>query len=445
MSLFPYGKAALSILLLMILSGVWIVLLPPPEHKATITYWVFATEHYNNYVQVIPEFEREHPGVTVDLELVSNNALAARLQSAFLADLDVPDACELEIGTAGTMFRGPLKDVGFIDLKPRLMQSGLYNRMVKARFTPYTNRGEIFGMPHDVHPMQIAYRRDIFEKYGIDANKIKTWDDFIAAGHKMTIPGKQYMMEMSDSDPSQLEGMLFQRGGGYFDASGHCIIDNEASVQTMEFYVPLVAGPNKIGNYVGDMFGATFGEALDDGYELSFICPDWRSGIVQTNYAHVSGKMALMPFPAVSPGGIRTSTWGGTMVGITKHSKNPDLTWELVRFLYTNKVQLAEQFKNTNIIPPVMDAWDQPIFHAPNPFWSNQPLGDTYVKLAPQVPAQYTAPEIDTATTKLGEALIECAKYYNEHGDDAGFDPFVRRTLKEKADRVRAVMARNPY
>ena len=98
-----------------------------------------------------------------------------------------------------------------------------------------------------------------------------------------------------------------------------------------------------------------------------------------------------------------------------------------------------------NILPPLKDAWNQPAFNKPNQFWSGQPLGALYAKLAPQVPAQYTAPEIDTAKAKLSEALVACVGYYNQHGDDAGFDPFVRATLKRCADRVRAIKARNPY
>src|SRR5579863_8786150 len=113
---FPFGKAAFSVLILAVVSGSWIMVQPPPNHNATITYWCFATPHYNAYKAAIPIFEQEHPGVTVDLEQVSNTALAARLEASMLANVDVPDCCELEISQAGTMFRGPIKDVGFINL-----------------------------------------------------------------------------------------------------------------------------------------------------------------------------------------------------------------------------------------------------------------------------------------------------------------------------------------
>src|ERR1051326_324836 len=199
---FPYGAAALCILALAILSGVCLAFAPATQTKATLRMWVFAKTHYETYKKAIPNFEAQNPGVTVDLQLVANNSLASRLQAAFLSDVDVPDMVEIEISSAGSFFRGPLEEGGFLDLTDRLHNSGLYDKMVQARFAPYTKKGHIFGLPHDVHPVMLAYRRDIFEKEGIDVNKIETWDDFIAIGRKLTIPNKRYMIEMPDSESS---------------------------------------------------------------------------------------------------------------------------------------------------------------------------------------------------------------------------------------------------
>lgn len=397
---FPFGNAALSMLAIAILCGAWLLLHPPPKKNATLTMWAFARSHYLAYQPAIKDFEATHPGVTVNLELVSNNALASRLQSAFQADLDVPDICEIEISSAGTFFRGPLNHIGFADITDRIHSSGLWDSMVQTRFAAYTSRGRIFGLPHDVHPVQLVYRRDLFEQLGLDASKLTTWDAFIEAGRKVTIPGKRYMLEMSDADQGNLEVFLFQRGGGYFDPQGNCIMDNELSLENMLWYVPLVAGPNKIGNSLGG--GQMLTRAMEDGYILCYIAPDWRSKSFEKDTPRVGGKMALMPLPAIKEGERPTSTWGGTMLGITKHSANQDLAWELAMHLYLDKPKLAERFKDTNILPAMKSAWDQPAFHSPNTYYSDQPLGDTYAKLAPQVPAQYSSPFVGIAKSKLG-------------------------------------------
>ncbi|MEO7716964.1 MAG: extracellular solute-binding protein [Capsulimonas sp.] len=454
MRYFPFGRAAFSILMLAVASGAWLSLQPAPKHHATLTYWTYANTHYNSYKKVIPEFERQNPGVTVDLELVSLNALSSRMQAAMLADLDVPDIFEMEIGQSGTLFRGPTKDIGLVDLGPRIHAPGpdgappLWDRMVHARFSPYTNRGHIYGLPHDVHAVQLAYRRDIFEKAGVDVSQIKTWDDFVKVGRKMTIPNKRYMMEMSDSDATVLEPLLFQRGGGYFDENGRVIMDNEIAVQTMCWYVPLVAGPHKIASNVG-YFGQVQTKAVEDGYMLCYICPDWRSKTFENDVSHMKGKMGLMPVPLAAPNGPQTTTWGGTMVGLTKHNNHQDLAWKLAMFLLLDKTQVAERYRATNILPPVKDLWADPAFHERSAYWSNEKTGESYIRLAPEVPPHYSSPVIQTATDKFSQALIDCVHYYNVHGyvdhGDAQFESYVRSRLKLRADQVRAMAGRNPY
>ena len=442
---FPFGLAALCILLLSLVTGGYLAANRAPKKTATLTMWTFAKPHYEAYLKAVPAFEKENPGVTVDLQLVSYNATTQRLRAAFWADLDVPDLVEVEISAAGSFFRGSQKNIGFLDLTDRIRAEDLDKRMVEARFAPYTSRDRIFGLPHDVHPVQLAYRRDLFEQEGIDVNQIETWDDFVRVGQQLTRrqgDKTRYVIELSDTSRDNLEVFLFQRGGGYFDRDGNCIFDDERAVQAMLQYVPLVAGPEKIGNSLGG--GQILTRAVEDGYLLTLLTPDWRSKSFENDIGKMKGKMALMPLPAIAPGESRTSTWGGTMIGIAKKTRHPDMAWKLAKHLYTDEEDLAERFSGTNIIPPVRAAWDLPAFKKPNPYYSGQPLGKTYADLAPQVPAQYGSPFVQIAKDKLGQALVACVQYYNARGA-GGFESFVRARLKRSADEVRKVMTRNPY
>ncbi|MDX1933093.1 MAG: extracellular solute-binding protein [Capsulimonadales bacterium] len=442
---YPYGAAALSMLILATVAGLILAFNPPPKKQADLVFWTFAKPHYEAYLQVIGDFEKEHQ-VKVDMQLVSNQGLPQRLQAAFQADLDVPDMCEIEISSAGSFFRGPLEHVGFADLTDRIRSEGLDRKMVASRFAPYMSRGRVFGLPHDVHPVLLGYRRDIFEKEGIDVNTIETWDDFIEAGKKLTIADKRYMIEMSDTGSDQLETCLFQREGGYFDPQGKVTFDNEIAVETMKWYVPLVARNSKtrIANVLSSSFGTVIAQGMENTYFLSVVMPDWRSKIFENDIGKLSGKMALMPLPAVKKGGRRTSTWGGTMLGITRKCKDKDLAWKLAKFLYLNEKDLAGRFAGTNILPPVRAAWKEPAFDREYAYWSNQKLGRIYANFAPEVPAQYTHPFITLAKTKFGESLTACVQRYTANGEN-GFDEFVRRTLKSKADEVRRQIARNPF
>lgn len=442
---FPYGGAACVLALLALGSGAYLAANPTPKKTTTLTFWTFAKPHYESYQKAIPEFEKTHPGVTVNLQLVAGEAVGQRLRAAFWSNLDVPDMVETEIGTAGTFFRGSLKNVGFLDLTDRINREGWKQKMVATRFSPYTSRGRIFGLPHDVHPVQIAYRKDLWAKIGVDPTTLSTWDEYVAAGEKITRTtgdDKRYALGLTDTGTDELSVMLLQRDGGFFDPDGNCVFDDETGVKTMEYYVPLVAGKKRIGNSLG--WGKEANQAVEDGYMLAMLAPDWRTKMLETDVGGASGKMALMPLPSFGADGRHTSTWGGTMMGITKSCTHQDLAWELAKYLYTKDEDLAKRFSVTNIVPPVKSAWNLPEFQTPHPYFGGQSLGRTYANLAPSVPAHYGSPFLAVANGKLSEALVSCVSYYNDHGADGGWDGFVRRTLKEKADYVRLTISRTP-
>jgi arabinosaccharide transport system substrate-binding protein len=424
-------------------SGGYLLWQPIPKNTATLRLWTFTNIHSDAYKLALPAFEAKHPGVKVDVQLVHGDAVTRRLRAAFWADLDVPDLVEVEITRAGSFFRGPVEDVGFVDLKPWLEKGGYLDRVVRTRFEPYTNRGHIFGLPHDVHPVMLGYRRDLFAQLGIDVNKLTTWDDFVREGRRVTKLGERYMVNFTDAGAHNYEMALFQRGGDYFDADGRLTMDNETALATLLWYIPLVAGPQRIASDPG-MFGQPFARAVEDGYVLTFVCPDWKSKSAEKEFPQLAGQMALMPLPVMAPGGSRTSTWGGTMLGITKHCRQPELAWALAQHLYFDAEELAGRFRETNIVPPLKDAWRLPSFVEPRSFWSGQPLGKLYADLAEQVPAQHASPFLEVAKGEMSAVIAVCSAYYNRQGND-GFEAFAREKLKAAGEDVRRQMARNPF
>lgn len=440
---FPFGPAPFVIFVMTLLAGGYVLLHPIPRSDANVRLWTFTPIHSDAYIKSARSFEQKHEGIRVKIELVHATAVTSRLRSAFWADLDVPDLVEVEISGAGSFFRGPVDQVGFEDLTPYLKQSGLLDRLVKARLAPYTNRGKIFGIPHDVHPVMLAYRADLVEQLGIDVEKLRTWDDFIREGRRVTVLGERYMINLSRGLPYSIEIPLFQKGGGYFDSEGNLILDNEIAVETVKWYVPLVAGEKRIAADPG-MFGPVWVKSVEDGYCLFFFCPDWKSRGTEMQIPSMKGKMKLCPLPAFEPGGRRTSTWGGTMLGITKKCPDKKLAWKLAQHLYTDRESLATLFEETNILPAIKDVWDHPAFQVSKEYWCGQKLGVEYARLADQVPPQYSSPFLKIAKDHLGNVVAQCVTYYEDHGDD-GFDEYVREALKRAANTVRRQMKRNPF
>lgn len=438
----PFGKAPTVILAVTILAAAYLAVNPVSEPDSTLRLWTFARNHYLAYLQGTPSFEAAHPGTRLEIQLVHGDAVSRRLRAAFWADLDVPDLVEVGIDRAASFFRGPVDDVGFIDLTPYLEASGFGERLVQTRLAPYRNRGKIFGIPHDVHPVMLAYRRDIFEAEGIDPESLQTWDDFIEVARRITVPGERYMMELNDAKADEFSVFLYQRGGGLFDVDGKLTMDADIVLETLLWFTPLASGPDRIGTSLGSTKILT--QAIESGYFVTLLCPDWRTKLLEIDVPRMSGKMALMPLPAFEPGGRRTSVRGGTMLGITKATPDKDLAWAVAEHMYLDSEQLAARFQETNILPPLRDAWLLPAFAERRPYWSNQPLGKLYADIADDTPPWYTSPFIEKAIEKMGQVVAACGRYYREHGE-AGLREFARQRLHAAATEVRRHVERNPF
>jgi len=458
----PLGLAPLVIVVATLLSGLYLLVVPgrpaPPKAGADSTpatvlrVWTFAAEHRNSYLAAKPGFERAHPGVIIDPKQFDMLTVTNRLRSAMWSLSDVPELVDIEISTAGTFFRGPSEQIGFLDLRPRLEREGLLDRIVRTRFAPYSHRGAIYGLPHDVHPVLIAYRRDLFARYGIDPAKLATWDGLIAEARRLRVltrnepGGGRFLIQLPDATIQGIETILFQCDGGYFDAQGALRMDDEIAATCLEWYVPLVCGPDAISvDFAAS--GPMFNKALRNGDYLACLAPDWKAGVIERDtsaWPELRGNMALIPMPAMVAGGRRTSTWGGTMMAITKASADHERCWQLLKHLYVTPESWDRQWRETGILPPVKESWSRPAFQERSEYWSGQQVAQEYARVADQVPPQYAHPFVTLAKSKFTEVLSSCVARYKARGRD-GFGDFVRADLRAKAAEVRQQMARNPF
>ncbi|MFP4379631.1 MAG: ABC transporter substrate-binding protein [Candidatus Sumerlaeia bacterium] len=448
---FPYGKAPLALLLTAVLSGLGILMssLTGRHREPDLVFAVFAKPHYESYLEVLPDFEKKH-NVKIQIQLVENRALTQRLQSALMAGSPVPDIVEIPADALAYFCKGPLEDIGFVDLTERIEAENLDERMVAARFSLWSSRGRIFAMPHDVHPVTLAYRADIVEgELGIDPEKdLRTWDDFAKVGQRITrdLDGDgvvdRYMIDLPSDGGYGLAIVARQRGTWLFDAQGNLTMNDPEMVDVITWYVKHARGDNRIAFAAG--WGQTLARAMQEGLALFYLTPDWRTKLFENEVPDLAGKMKLMPLPAWKEGDRRTSVWGGTGLAITKQCENPDLAWELAKFLYLKKEDLAKRFAITYIIPPVKEAWDLPEFHEPVRYYSNQPIGRILAELAPEAPPEYTTPYSRQAGNKLNDVFLNAAAYYESKGEE-GLREFVKEELQKQSDYVQNLMDRNKF
>jgi arabinosaccharide transport system substrate-binding protein len=392
---------------------------PRTEHAAALSFWVFSREHEQMYVPII-EGWNDSGKPTIDMEHLGLAGIDQRMFNGFRGGLPTADVIEAEYRHAGRAFAGPIDAIGFTDLTEIIKAEGLDEGIASASFTPWTTRGHIFGLPHDVHPVLLAYRHDIAQEYGVDVSTIETWDDFAEAFRPV--------MEDRDGDgepdhyplafwpwvDDKVELLLYQGGTGLFDGNGQANIATPENARVLATMVSWCVGPDRIAYDVRD-FEDNGNKLKREGKAVAYFTPDWMCGVWKNQFPDMGGLLRIMPLPAMEPGGRRTSVWGGTMIGIPKTTDDFDEAWAFAKHLYLSP-DLAEQlWERGDIVSPVKSLWDSPMYDEPDAYFSNQPKGRMYIDHISQVPARNPSPYNLAARRRVRDAALELLEYAQDN------------------------------
>ncbi|MCC6578859.1 MAG: extracellular solute-binding protein [Phycisphaeraceae bacterium] len=425
----------------------------PQAQSSGMELWMFSRTHHQLYAPRVAMWNQQHAtDRQLHLMLISNQALSQRMMSGFRSGTPVADLIEVERGLIGQVFAGPISDVGFVDLTDRLWTTGLLDRINAPSLSAWTTRGRVFGLPHDVHPVLLAYRADLVEEAGIDVNVIETWDDFARVMQPLVrdLDGDgrpdRFALNFAETAGTSIEALLLQAGGGFFDENDRLVIDSDINARVIATLVTWVAGPDRIAAEAPE-FSASGNALRLRGYVVASLCPDWLTSVWKSDLPAMSGKVKLMPLPAWDKGGRRTSVIGGTMLGLTKACQQPEIAWQLAMDLYTAEDVAKQLYQTNGIISPIKELWKQPFYDEPDAYFRGQPLGRLYIQAAPDVPRRSSHPYNSMGQWRVVDAAI-ALKHYAEKNQCftvEGLLPEARRLLAEAQRRVRVQMDRNVF
>jgi arabinosaccharide transport system substrate-binding protein len=421
---FPLGKPILVMLIISLISGGVIAFRSEPP-TTDLVLLTFAQPHADTYRSIIGEFEKQ-TGKTVSIQVMAPLAENSRLESMFMSGQNsrvLPDVVEVEITNVSRFLRPPVDEIGFFPLNAYLAKDDWEKRILASRLATWTKQNVVFGLPHDVHPVSLTYRQDLFEQAGIHLEDAKTWPQF----QQMCLQFQDYWrargyptrhaIELSRIDASDLVILLLQRHVNVVDQNEKIHVNDPIVAQTLAFYAQLVAGPNQIASDAGGGSGVWTTDVLQ-GNLCSFLMPDWHVSDIREFAPQLAGKLRMMPLPKFDPTDAPTSTWGGTMIAITRNSQHHDDAWKLIQFLYLSRTGLDAQLKVTDILPPVTDWWTLPVFHRSDPFFGGQKIDELYINLAHDLPARYVTPVSPIAEAALSVVVDRAINYVENYGTD---------------------------
>ncbi|MBU4335370.1 MAG: extracellular solute-binding protein [Actinobacteria bacterium] len=311
---------------------------PGASISGTVTFW-HAYSADSQEVKtldevLIPEFESEHPGVTVNAVPVPYDDLHQKLVTAVAGDT-LPDLVRADI-----MWVPELADLGvLVPLDEQMPDFTSYaDQVYTGALATNLWQDHYYGLPLDTNTRVMLYNSDALAKAGITSPP-STFDELRADATKLTAAGVYTFADNSTSGWNVLP-WIWSAGGAVTDdkvteATGY--LNSAASVAGVQLLVDLYQEKAIPDIILGGEGGTATSDGLATGAYATILDGPWMYPIFESQYPDFTVEAA--PVPAGDGGSI--SVVGGESVVLTQSSQNKEAAAEFMRFLLSEEAQTA--------------------------------------------------------------------------------------------------------
>jgi multiple sugar transport system substrate-binding protein/arabinosaccharide transport system substrate-binding protein len=315
----------------------------PQNVTGDVTIWGY-TGTSDSFKAAKDTLEKKYAGLKIAVQDFSYLEAHANILNALTSGIGVPELVNFDVDYVGDFA------AGMLDLTERF--KAFEDQFVPIAVQLARSGDKLCGLPQDNEPMGMAYRADIFEKYGLKEDAITTWDEYIEAGLKLwKDSGEKIKMISMDAPgsqmpvlggPHQIHEVFFHLAGyhGVFfnKADDKVIIDEPNAVAAIEVFKKVVDS--------GVAFTAQTTDASVAAYKAGLvatnICPAWWPLGLKSQLADQSGLWRIMRLPALKKDGLRAAFQIPTVTGIPAQAANPDGAWGV---LYDTQLTQEAQMK----------------------------------------------------------------------------------------------------
>jgi multiple sugar transport system substrate-binding protein len=323
----------------------------------TLRFWAMGREG-EVVAELLPEFERENPGLRVRVQQQPWTSAHEKLLTAFAGDA-LPDIAQL--GNSWIPEFAALRALQPLD--DRVARSAVVRRAdyFEGIWQTNTVAGVTYGVPWYVDTKVLFYRNDILRDAGFPAPPT-TWDEWREtmrvlkakrpAAWPIVLPLNEFqpllVLALQQDDPLLRDGDRY----GNFRSAGF----RRALAFFDEMYrsgwAPLFS-ETQIGNVWQEIGRGTF---------VYYISGPWNIAEFRKRLApELQDAWSTAPMPG--PGGPGMSLAGGASLVIFKHTPHADAAWKLIEFLSRPEQQL-KFLALTGDLPPRRTTWAAPVLAA---------------------------------------------------------------------------------
>lgn len=306
--------------------------------------------------QLLPEFERSHPGIRVEIQQSPWSSAQQKLLTAFAGDV-TPDLCQL-----GNTWVPQFAALGALaPLDTRLAQANAAGSLPQADYFEgiwESNRigKTMYGVPWYVDTRLLFYRTDLLAAAGF-TKPPQTWAEWqrmLAALKAKGGPDRYGVLLPTNEFEPLLVLALQQKEELLRDGGRYGNFRSPEFRATLAFYLDMfrkqwapAVTSTQISN-VWDEFGR--------GFFTFYITGPWNIGEFKRRLpASLQDKWTTAPMPG--PNGPGASSAGGASLVVFKASRHQDEAWQLIQYLSRADVQ-QRFYELTGNLPARRGVWD---------------------------------------------------------------------------------------
>jgi multiple sugar transport system substrate-binding protein len=280
----------------------------------------------------IVEFEKTHPDIKVEQQVLSFNVHVQKMLTATAAGADIGDLLLLEDWFAQEILNRDF----FIDLQPMVKRDlGQDAYFPISLETYYDSTKALRAFPIALGSYPLFYNKDLFDKAGI-AYPDSTWtyDTLLAVAQKLTKDtdgdGKPDQWGFLLDNSGGFDGVIYSLGGAVLtDDLKRSAFAEPRTIQALHYWVDLVQKYKVAPQNASVMGGSSSGGSLRP-FETG------RFGMAMLGSMLTPFAAAKFPWnitlPPKGPAGRKALRFAEAF-GIPNSSKNPEAAWEFLRWI----------------------------------------------------------------------------------------------------------------
>jgi multiple sugar transport system substrate-binding protein len=354
------------------------------------------------------QFKKNNPNVSLQVQNVMDDQMATKLLAAASAH-NLPDAAYLDGQTLAQF-----ESAGILEPLDKYVDKwGKSKDFPTAIWNSLKFDNSVYGIPGDGDVRTLLYRKDVFQKAGLDPNNPpKTWSELLADAQKIQAVAKEaniqyaFALNGGDSEHTSMRSLpwIWDLGGDFVTKDGKPSLNNDSIVKTVQFMNDLVnkykvAPPNSYLNTKKEV-----ASLINSGDAAMAIVGSWEwnsdsSYLAQKN---LDGNLASAPIPL--PDGSKadkpyTAAGYGVWV-IFKDSKAKDSAWKYIEQATSPDYEVKNFKYGSGNIPTRISAFKDPVF-------SSNPIYKGFIDLVPNARPRTSTTNYDLLSQTYRKAVGE--------------------------------------